>query len=202
MRPVAPDLHIVVTGLPASGKSAVGRLLHRELGLPLLDKDTILESLYDALGSRDRDERSRLSRASDEVLLALAAESQSAVLVNWWQEDVVSRLRGLGPHLIEVFCDCPFDIAAARFESRERHPGHHDRARTPAEVEAAASRLRATWRGPLGVSRKIESREERARLRGPLGLGSLVRVDTSGGLDAMEAVSRVRRKVQLVRGSV
>jgi adenylylsulfate kinase-like enzyme len=96
MRPVAPDPHIVVTGLPASGKSTVGRLLHRELAMPLLDKDTILESLYDALGSPDRDARSRLSRASDEVMLALAAGLGSAVLVNRWREDVSSRLPALG----------------------------------------------------------------------------------------------------------
>lgn len=166
--------HIVVTGLPASGKSTVGELLHRELGVPLLDKDTILESLYDTLGSRDRDERSRLSRASDEVLLALAAMSEAAVLVNWWRDDVARRLLSLGLPLVEVFCDCPFETAAARFEARERHPGHHDRARTPAEVELAASQLRATWRGPLH-------------------LGSLVRVDTSDGLDAPDVVSRVRQ---------
>jgi adenylylsulfate kinase-like enzyme len=90
---VDPDLHIVVTGLPASGKSTLGRLLHRELALPLLDKDTILESLYEALGCPDPDGRARLSRASDEVLLALAATSRSAVLVNWWREDVARRLR-------------------------------------------------------------------------------------------------------------
>jgi predicted kinase len=173
---VDPDLHIVVTGLPASGKSTLGRLLHRELALPLLDKDTILESLYDALGSRDRRERSRLSRASDEVLLSLAATARSAILVNWWREDVASRLLRLGVPLIEVFCGCPFEAAAARFEARERHPGHHGRARTPAEVEQAASQLRTTWRGPLG-------------------LGSLVRVDTSDGMDARDVVSRVRQAV-------
>lgn len=174
MRPVAPDPHIVVTGLPASGKSAVGRLLHRELAMPLLDKDTILEALYDALGSPDRGARSRLSRASDEVLLATAAVSGPAVLVNWWRDDVSRRLPGLGLPLVEVFCDCPFEIAAARFEARERHPGHHDRTRSAAETEAAATQLRASWRGPLG-------------------LGRLVRIDTGGRLDADDVVSRVRR---------
>jgi predicted kinase len=176
---VVPDLHLVVTGLPASGKSTVGRLLHRELALPLLDKDTILESLFDALGCPDRAERARLSRASDEVLLALAATTRSAVLVNWWREDVARRLVRLGAPLVEVFCDCPFETAAARFEARERHPGHLDRARTPDEIEAAASRLRATWGGPLD-------------------LGPLVRIDTSGTLDAVDAMARVREACSVV----
>lgn len=176
-----PEVHIVVSGLPASGKSTVGGLLHRELGLPLLDKDTILESLYDALGCRDRRERSRLSRASDEVLLSLAATSGSAILVNWWREDVAARLLRLGVPLIEVYCDCPFESAAARFEARERHPGHHDRTRSAAEVAASAARLRASWRGPLD-------------------LGCLVRIDTSGRLDALDVISRVRHAVATVAG--
>ena len=52
----------VVTGLPASGKSTVGELLSRELGLALIDKDTILEALFDSLGCPDPEARTRLSR--------------------------------------------------------------------------------------------------------------------------------------------
>jgi hypothetical protein len=41
---------IVVTGLPASGKSTVGVTVARALGLSLFDKDEILEALFEALG--------------------------------------------------------------------------------------------------------------------------------------------------------
>ena len=91
----APEL-IVVSGLPASGKTTVGRLVSQRLSLPLIDKDAILEAMFDSLGCRDRDERSRLSRASDEVLFTLAETSHAAVLVNWWNHDSApTRLRDI-----------------------------------------------------------------------------------------------------------
>ena len=39
---------IVVSGLPGSGKSTLGQQLATALGLPFLDKDTILERLFEA----------------------------------------------------------------------------------------------------------------------------------------------------------
>lgn len=169
---------VVVTGLPASGKTTVGGLLKHRLGRPLIDKDTILESLFDSLGSPDQAARTRLSRASDEVLFALAAQSPNPVLVNWWNHDSApSRLRSISPLTVEVFCDCPFEVAAARFEARSRHPGHHDPQRSPAEVADQVRRLRETYPGPL-------------RLGGPL-----IHVDTSDVLDSDLVVSQVQAKV-------
>ena len=165
---------VVVSGLPASGKSTVGRLLSERLSLPLIDKDAILEVLFDSLGCPDRIERSRLSRASDEVLYTLAEASPAAILVNWWDHDSSpSRLRGIASSVVEIFCDCPVDVAAARFESRDRHPGHHDPHRSPQEIEEGVQRMRASFRGPLGV-------------------GDLIRVDTDGVLDADLVTGRVR----------
>ncbi len=72
----------MVSGLPGSGKSTVGRALAEHLALPVIDKDVILEALYDSLGIGDQDWRGRLSRAGDEVLFALAAQAGRAVLDN------------------------------------------------------------------------------------------------------------------------
>ncbi|GAB3030212.1 hypothetical protein GCM10011376_39850 [Nocardioides flavus (ex Wang et al. 2016)] len=47
-------LLIVVSGLAASGKTSVGRGLSDGVALPLLDKDDILEALFDSLGCDDR----------------------------------------------------------------------------------------------------------------------------------------------------
>ncbi len=142
--------------------------------MPLIDKDAILEALFDSLGCPDRTQRSRLSRASDEVLYTLAAAAPEAILVNWWDHDSSPpRLRGITSSVVEVFCDCPGDVAALRFESRNRHPGHHDPHRSPREIEEWVQRMRATFRGPLGV-------------------GTLIRVATDGGLDADLVTGRVR----------
>ena len=165
---------VVVSGLPASGKTTVGRLLSERLSMPLIDKDAILEAMFDSLGCQDRDERSRLSRASDEVLYTLAETSHAAVLVNWWDHDSSpTRLRSITSSLVEVFCDCPVEVAAARFEARRRHPGHHDPDRSPEEIEKAVRRLGDSFRGPLRV-------------------GDLIRIDTNAPLDADSVTEQVR----------
>jgi len=124
--------YIVVTGLPGSGKSTVGFALHRALSLTLIDKDDVLESLFDSLGSPDLDAREALSRAADEVVFRMAGSSPGAILVNWWHRETAgSRLAGLAGRLVEVLCDAPPELCATRWTSRVRHPGHHDGTRPP-----------------------------------------------------------------------
>ncbi len=179
MSAVGARLLIVVSGLAASGKSTVGRELSRGLSLPLLDKDEILEALFDSLGCNDRDQRHRLSRASDEVLFRLAVESSAAVLVNWWNHDSApARLRSISDSIVEVFCDCPIELAAARFASRERHPGHLDRLRTAREDEEGIRQLRESYRGPLALG------------------GPMVTVDTSRPVDIAALLAEVRTAIE------
>lgn len=181
MTPVSDRLLVVVSGLAASGKTTVGRLLSEQLSMPLIDKDVILEALFDSLGCEDRDQRHRLSRASDEVLYSLAESAGAAVLVNWWNPDTSpGRLRAVSSTLLEVFCDCPIELAAARFAARQRHPGHMDRLRTPEEHAEGVERLRESYRGPLDLSDPV------------------VAVDTSGSLDEADVVDRVRAAITAV----
>ncbi|MFJ4183440.1 AAA family ATPase, partial [Streptomyces sp. NPDC089733] len=65
---VSSVAYVVISGLPGSGKSTLARSLAERLSLPLIDKDVILESLYDSLGVGDHAWRSRLSRASDDIM--------------------------------------------------------------------------------------------------------------------------------------
>jgi shikimate kinase len=175
---VKARLLVVVSGLAASGKSSVGQALSERLGLPLIDKDNILEAHFDVLGCEDRDTRYRLSRASDEVLYRLAASSHAAVLVNWWNHDSApDRLRAISVAQVEVFCDCPIEQAAARFASRRRHPGHLDQLRTPEENAEGIRRLRDTFRGPLRLSTQ------------------LVTVDTSRPVDTDQMLHRVKAAI-------
>ncbi|MBY8846678.1 hypothetical protein [Streptomyces sp. SP2-10] len=95
-----------------------------QLGLPVIDKDAILETLFDSLGVGDHAWRHGLSRASDEILFTLAAQAKCAVLDNWWHHDTApERLCRLNAHLIEIFCDCDPALAAQRFQTWARHPG-------------------------------------------------------------------------------
>ncbi|MBA2948771.1 AAA family ATPase [Streptomyces himalayensis] len=165
---------VIVSGLPASGKTTLALGISTRLGLPVVDKDTILEALYDSLGIGDGVWRQRLSRAADEVLFALAAEAGQAVLVNWWHHDTApARLRGLGARLVEVYCDCDPGLAAQRFRARRRHPGHLDPDLSDEQVAKRIAALRESYPGPL-------------RLGGPTAI-----VDTSGPVDTVAVAARV-----------
>lgn len=153
---------IVVTGLPASGKSTVGVAVARSLGLPLLDKDEILEALFEALGVGDSLWRSRLSRAADEVLQRQALHSPGAVIVSWWRHPLSPVASGASPDwlrslsglLFELHCRCRPQVAIERFFARERHVGHLDSSRSRAEELPKLEHISAC--GPLGIGRVIE----------------------------------------------
>lgn len=161
---------IVMSGLPGSGKTTVGRRLAQDLGLPMLDKDDILEALFDGLGVGDAEWRNRLSRTADEVLRRLADQTSGAVLTSFWRHPRVTGesgtptdwLSSLSGKVVEVYCVCPPEIAAERFAARKRHDGHLDRNKRSDDVLTNFVELAA---------------------RGPLGLGPLVRVDTGHAID-------------------
>lgn len=127
-------VYVVVSGLPGSGKSTLARPLAKSLGLPLISKDTVKEALASAEGSDTVSSgRSRhLGAAAFEVVFALAAESNGAVLEASWHPDPArERLNGLPGVLLEVHCACPPDLARTRYVSRagDRHSVHLDSTR-------------------------------------------------------------------------
>lgn len=152
-----PRRFIVISGIPASGKTALGRQLALALGLPLLDKDEILEALFDGLGTGDAEWRNRLSRSADAVLQRLAGQTAGAVLVSFWRHPQVTAESGtptgwisaLPGKVVEVHCACPPAIAAERFLARKRHDGHLDRDKHGDDLIADFVRLAAL--GPLGI---------------------------------------------------
>ena len=147
---------VVVSGLPGSGKTTLARRLAAALDLPLLDKDDLLEALFASEGVGDAAWRRRLSRRSDDELEQRAMASRGAVLVSFWHQPGMpvdsgtptgwlSRLPG---PVVHVRCDCPPRLAAQRFVSRQRHPGHLDGERTPAQAE--------TWLDTLSRHAPVE----------------------------------------------
>lgn len=171
---------VVISGLPGSGKSTLGRGLAHALKLSIIDKDEILEKLFDFRGTGDSAWRRKLSRESDEIFESQARASGGAVLISHWHlagmagdsgtpTEWISELQGI---VVQVHCVCPAEIAAARFRERNRHPGHLD---GRSHVEILAS-LRAT--------------EQLGGLR----LGNRWEVDTSRDVD-FDAVAREVEKL-------
>jgi glucokinase len=155
-------LFVVVSGLPASGKTILASQLAGHLGISLLDKDTILEALYDCSDRIDKQIRQELSRASDLVLERLAGAAGSAVLVSHWRHPAMpDSLSGTPTHwlttlpgrLIEVHVVCPVDVAIRRFRERTRHPGHLDALRNQDALRRQFAQLEAL--GPLGLGAVI-----------------------------------------------
>ncbi|EBA18654.1 hypothetical protein RSK20926_13064 [Roseobacter sp. SK209-2-6] len=176
---------VVVTGLPAGGKTTIARELAQRLGFELLDKDDFLESLFERFEVRSAEDRTRLSRQSDHAFKAAALQAGSAVLVSHWRalgdnnesgtpSDWLSLEYG---RIVEVCCLCSPETAQMRFLSRSRHPGHLDR---QCDIDLL-SRKMASW-----------------MRRFPLGIGVLVEAETEGGFDIGPLAEEIREA--LARG--
>ncbi len=176
--PLIERRFIVVSGLPASGKSTLARQLAPAFGLPFYDKDDILEALFDTMGPIDADLRQRLSRASGHVLATLVEQAYGAVLTSFWRHRGDGGSSGtpsewlaqLSSPIVEVHCRCHPELAARRFFGRSRHPGHLDAVRSREAL--------------LAQFRRVEE-------RGPLGVGRLIIIDTTIWYDTASVIQEV-----------
>ena len=155
---------ILINGLPASGKSTLAEGIAFRLGWPLLSKDTVKEALADLTGPTVPSDR--LGRLAMDTVWALAGATDIGVVVEsfWWKHrDLRFVERGLeaagDPKVVEVWCAVPTEVAAERYEDRDRHPVHEP-----------------GWELPQHPEWERHPPE-------PLGVGPVVHVDTSEEYD-------------------
>lgn len=155
------NLYIIVSGLPAAGKSNVGAGLASHSSLPFFDKDGFLEALFASSVPEDPLARRSLSHRADRELESAVRESPQAIVVSWWKHrhstsdsgTPTAWLRDLRGTLVEVYCESTPKAAAERFLGRKRHPGHLDDLRSYEELLAQLTE--ATRLGPLNVGRLV-----------------------------------------------
>jgi gluconate kinase len=177
---------VIVSGLPASGKSTVGQAIGSGLGLPFLDKDNFLETLFEGTPPSDAQGRNELSRLADASFRERAQSAAGGVLVSWWKHPrslaesgtPTQWLNSLPGALVEVHCVCAPPVAVERFLARKRHSGHLDRLRSR--------------------SRLLVQFNRHASL-GPLGTGSLVQVGTDRAADMSALLYRVNHAFESSR---
>ncbi len=120
---------MVVSGPPASGKSTLAPALARELGLPLVAKDTIKDALMSVLPVPDV-EASQLGRGAVAAMLAVAAESPMGAVIesNFYRSIAGQTLGQLPGAVVEVFCRLEKALALERYRNRSgsRQAGHFD----------------------------------------------------------------------------
>ncbi|MBN1920337.1 MAG: AAA family ATPase, partial [Anaerolineae bacterium] len=155
---------ILVTGAPATGKTALSVPLAARLQVPLLTKDAIKERLFDTLGWSDREWSKRLGSASfallyDWLALHLRVGAPLVVEANFkpqFDTPKFAALRECCPFtLLQIVLVAAPEALQARFAARsaagERHPGHVD---TTFEGEFAAQ-LQAELYGPLELDSTV-----------------------------------------------
>ena len=187
---------VVVSGLPASGKTTLGRALAAAWALPFIDKDEILEPLFEREGTggtsgiggtRDAPWRQRLSQAADAAFARQAQASGGAVLASWWRHPLSSAatgtptewLRRLPGSTMELHCECSAATAVARFMARVRHPGH----------------LGGRW-----SAGDLLAHFERQAAFGALGVAPVARVETGGLLAVDKVAERVEAHITTLSG--
>ena len=127
---------IVLTGLPASGKSTIAKKLSAEFNLPLFEKDKIKEVLFDTLGFENYAQKRKLDYAANAILLSLCENMIKSkipvILDNNFDKvssEALSRMLlkyncGFVPIVLTGDVDAFYHRYINRDNQHERHLGH------------------------------------------------------------------------------
>lgn len=130
---------IIITGLPATGKTTLGRKLSKEFGLPFICKDDIKELLFDGLGWKDRGWSKKIGSSSYDILYYITESflkvgSSLIVETNFNPKFANKKFLDLKKKYdftsFQIRCVTDGAILLDRFTKRarsgNRHPGHVD----------------------------------------------------------------------------
>jgi len=130
---------VILTGLPCTGKTYIGKQLAAQSGILFIHKDGIKECLFSALGWSDRAWSRKLGGASYDLMFYLAGQQLAArgsliMEANFYPELHTKRFQELIQEypcrIIQLQLTAEPEVLYERFKSRWesgiRHPGHVD----------------------------------------------------------------------------
>lgn len=127
---------ILVTGIPAAGKSTMAELLAESLNLPVISKDKIKEIMYEDIGFRSREEKVKLGLASMNIMYYTATQlmknNQPFILENNFEKvsekTLLHILKMYSYTAITITLTGDYHIIYERYVERnyspDRHRGH------------------------------------------------------------------------------
>lgn len=124
---------ILVTGIPAAGKSTMAEAISARLKLPVIAKDTIKERLFDNVGFRSREEKVKLGIAAMEIMYYVAGRLMEAgqpfILENNFEysseEGIKSLLEKYHYSALTITLTGDYNVIYRRFLERENSPARH-----------------------------------------------------------------------------
>ncbi|MBD5550359.1 MAG: AAA family ATPase [Lachnospiraceae bacterium] len=124
---------ILVTGIPAAGKSTMAETMSKRLKLPVVSKDTVKELLFDNVGFQSRGEKVKLGIASMEIMYYIAAQlmkaGQSFILENNFEysseHGIKNLLEKYQYSVLTITLTGDYKVIYQRFLKRESSPDRH-----------------------------------------------------------------------------
>ena len=127
---------IVLTGMPATGKSTICKALAEHFGYPVIEKDAIKEKLFDTVGFACYTEKRALDHGANAVVIHMTEQILKAggsVIVDNNFDDISGKaftalLEQYAPKCVCVFLRGDLDVLHQRYTQRDnthaRHLGH------------------------------------------------------------------------------
>ena len=124
---------ILVTGIPAAGKSTMAEVVSEKLKLPVISKDTIKELLFDNVGFQSRAEKVKLGVASMEIMYYAAGQLMKAgqpfILENNFEysseQGIQTLLEKYRYSALTITLTGDYKVIYQRFLKRESSPDRH-----------------------------------------------------------------------------
>ena len=153
---------IVLSGLPASGKSTLARQLHEAMNLPLLDKDDILAPFNRQINPTSIEQKRLLSSCADEALIQLAKQMHQGIICSFWHHPGASNTPGTNADwlklmpgkVIEIYCHCTPETAIERFTIRHQREAMNEPKKNPPSAALSEYKIQASL-GPLDITESL-----------------------------------------------